>query len=364
MKKDKLTVFLCTPLFPPSVGGAATYTSILVEKLLEKMDFCRFIILTTKVRGVKTLSVNDRTIILRFLLTPYYGSSYSKKVLITLINNIIALIIGFGVLILFKISVCHVMANSYFHFIARLMYLLKVIVIIDMRSQYSAKLNIPGYIYISCSENITEIAKESLPNGKPLVYIPVQINREDLDSLNIDKIKDLGDRYSPFLLYVGEIRESKGVGLLIESFKIFNKKNNNKYKLLLIGPNHCKDNCKDEENIYILNGKTVQEVYHYMAAAELLILPSKSEGMPRVCLEALYLKKKVLCPSCVPEFRRYIPRFIVESDCSVWLAEKIEAVLSCPDYPNYPLAQHIDEKVYDVFKSLYCIKMNKTDPEK
>jgi len=93
------------------------------------------------------------------------------------------------------------------------------------------------------------------------------------------------------ILYVGTLRPIKGLTYLIEAVKIINDKN---IKLLLVGRGEERKHLEKLvkkfkiENIVTFVGRVPnKEVFEYMAASDVLVLPSLSEGFPNVILEAM-----------------------------------------------------------------------------
>lgn len=82
-----------------------------------------------------------------------------------------------------------------------------------------------------------------------------------------------------------------------------------------------------------------------MAEAALVVQPSRSEGMPRISLEALALKANVLLPSGVPEFERYCPESVACSIDPSGLAEQMEQLIHRPCSPTYPIEKRAVETV-------------------
>ena len=75
-----------------------------------------------------------------------------------------------------------------------------------------------------------------------------------------------------------------------------------------------------------------------MQFVELIVQPSKVEGIPRG-VEALYLNKKILLPSCVPEFKKIIhfslKKLFVQKNC-----KRILKILESSKKPHYDLSLH------------------------
>ena len=121
-----------------------------------------------------------------------------------------------------------------------------------------------------------------IPNGISLdKYGKKQSN--DIHYSNGDKI----------ILYVGRLHFIKGVKYLIEAMRIINKKLPNT-KLLLIGDGKERKSLEKMVEEFGLNQCITfvglvsnEDVPKYMAASDIFVLPSLSEGFPGVILEAM-----------------------------------------------------------------------------
>lgn len=104
--------------------------------------------------------------------------------------------------------------------------------------------------------------------------------------------------------HVGRFSPEKNHEFIFKFFKkLYNI--NDKYKLLLIGGGTEKEkilkkynNCSFMKNIICLN--TVPDVYNYMQAMDLFILPSKYEGLGMVLIEAQISGLKCITSNNVP----------------------------------------------------------------
>lgn len=127
----------------------------------------------------------------------------------------------------------------------------------------------------------------SLRFNKPVQVIP---DGADLSRFNSSVEKVTG--FSPFLLFIGRVSKDKGVDSLVKSF-LEAKRKHPELNLLLIGKkvkNYTFSSAITEElnkSIHLLGYLPQREVAKYMRTAEIVILPSLSEGSPKVLCEAL-----------------------------------------------------------------------------
>lgn len=123
----------------------------------------------------------------------------------------------------------------------------------------------------------------------------------------------------------GRISEEKGQDVLIKAFKNV-VSNDNKFQLNILGSIGSQVYFEELQSIIIeldiadhvefLGFKS--NPYPFYKYADLLVLPSRWEGLPNVVLEALFLKTPVVVTNCITFFERLIKNgingFIVDVD--------------------------------------------------
>jgi len=118
-------------------------------------------------------------------------------------------------------------------------------------------------------------------------------------SFDFEDINKFGGNEKKFrgkLVYCGELRHAKGVRELLSAFqKLLKVSNGHNYELVIIGEGQAKSEMLDFVNYYKLNEKVsfVGQINNpvilkqYYIDSDILILPSFSEGFPRVAYEAI-----------------------------------------------------------------------------
>lgn len=148
---------------------------------------------------------------------------------------------------------------------------------------------------ISISNFLRKELKKQTGIDSKVEYIPVDKKRfhKGIDNKKIRKKYNI--RNEPILLYVGRISPHKGIHLLIESFKIVQKKYP-ETKLIIIGkhtfPNYSKKLRKMANKNVIFTGFVPdEELPYYYAACDIYTTASLWEGFDIPITEADYMGK-------------------------------------------------------------------------
>ena len=118
-----------------------------------------------------------------------------------------------------------------------------------------------------------------------------------LDQVEAQKKLKLPPNYK-YLLFVGTLSQRKGINLLLSAFAELNRP---EVKLILIGQSndrHLIENFRIEHSLQdriLLSGVIPHaQLPLWYAASDVVVLPSLSEGVPNVILEALAIGKPVV----------------------------------------------------------------------
>jgi glycosyltransferase involved in cell wall biosynthesis len=153
-------------------------------------------------------------------------------------------------------------------------------------------------VWFSCAENITRRLHKFGVNKNKIVRIPV-VNPPYISEISTKN--DSGSEFS--IIFVGSIRKHKGVFELINGYAAF-AKNKNNVELKVVGDGSELNQLKKktcelavEEKTRFLGQLTHRQTLKEISKADILILPSKSEGLPRVIIEAIELETIVITTS-------------------------------------------------------------------
>lgn len=143
---------------------------------------------------------------------------------------------------------------------------------------------------------LTQYMKRELQksSNKHIFVIPNGIILEKFDDITGNNLRDkLKLKDKKMILFVGSLRPVKGVRYLIDAMEFLVEKNKN-ISLVLVGDGEDRDDLKDlvkgynlDEHVIFVGRVSDEEVPEYMAAADIFVLPSLSEGFGIVLLEAM-----------------------------------------------------------------------------
>lgn len=166
--------------------------------------------------------------------------------------------------------------------------------------------------YISISQEITDELHSSPLSDAKVLEIPNGVDTTQFFPWSSAEEKTQARKEyqfneEPIVLYVGIINQRKGIDLLIEAWRQV-KAQNLAGKLLLVGPEEnttpdlFTDRIKEKIEDYSLSESVIfwgkeENVARLLRSGDLLILSSRSEGLPNVVLEAMSSGLPVLASS-------------------------------------------------------------------
>jgi glycosyltransferase involved in cell wall biosynthesis len=359
-------LMLC-PIFEPYAGGGGQYFPFLRTAILPKCDFSSVDVITEYHPKLPIISTDGTGTIYRIL--PRRDSKESK----TLFYNIASFLLTYviiTVIILFLMwkknysdfVFTRYYRKKFYKFLAFIKGIFKVNIICDLRA---TTLNINSYkglevcdVIICNSLAVFDQARAliSLKHKCTLVKNPINFSSPNKsfwnEFLELRMSYDISDGY---LLFVGQLLERKSISEVIKAFDYL-KKLHPELQLVIIGRNMLGRKILNEMNrvdAFYLGELNRQLVLWFMEKSELILQPSKIEGIPRVTLEALYLKKKVVMARCVPEFVSSDPSFVAFDLLQEPLADLILKSYRRSDTPKYDVLSHEVKEVILQYKHLF-----------
>jgi glycosyltransferase involved in cell wall biosynthesis len=184
------------------------------------------------------------------------------------------------------------------------------------------------------SESVYKRAVSQLPTSCRVSYVPLpfEVSRTHARQASVTDV--------PYFLFVGNISQHKGVDALLEAFALF-RRDCPAYRLLLAGPIRDSSLLTGANSGATFLGEIDRtNTMALMEQAEAVVLPSRSESLPRVCLEAIALGTTVICPPDVPELRRWCPEWTLEAVTPQAVLEKLKQTLKRSFVPSFDFEQH------------------------
>lgn len=140
-----------------------------------------------------------------------------------------------------------------------------------------------------------------------------------------------------YILFVGEPYNLKGVDILIRAFNLLSDDYPDVH-LKIIG--HCENRSEYEQlvegngNVIFQGGTEYDQIIKQFEHCKFLVLPSRTEGIPRVLVEAMACAKPVIGSNVggIPEvIRDEVNGLLFESENHEMLAEKMRLLLDDPE---------------------------------
>lgn len=360
-----MRIMLVTPLFKPRPGGASVYFELLSKDLARKKSVEKMWVLSRYLKNENIFEKHQKVWVLRCLPNVKYQKKY--------INFIQSISIPIIILIFSKflrVDLVHYHSLSSYKAIYYLSFIFGIPLICDMRDLAAKNEGASLYYYrhasriICCSENICHFVRSNAFLTNKTTYIPLPFKIPEKQTKN--KLVALKRKYGldaarPYICFAGAIIEYKGIFELIDAFKLLLSEGH-EWHLIIIGPMELKKNStnfkkfESEINlpgIFYLGPLKSTDTLGLIQDCDIFILPSKTEGLPRACLEAISLGVKAILPGCVPEFKKHCPDFVLDKIDPHKIAEKIIEVSKIDKRPTYPLSIHDCSKIVDQTYSLY-----------
>lgn len=149
------------------------------------------------------------------------------------------------------------------------------------------------------------IGEELLSLGVPENRLKVIYNPLDLKAIEEEANEEVEGLPMKYVVFVGRVMPIKNIQLLIKAFELFVKKHDD-FKLVIVGDGDMKNRLAAfarrlgiEESVVWVGG--VANPYPYIKNAEILVLPSFSEGLSLVVEESIALGKTVVTTTYMPK---------------------------------------------------------------
>lgn len=359
-----LRLLMATPLYPPRPGGAASYFATLVQRLAARPDIELIVVLTGASRGLPWRERHGKTVILR--LFPSVLGTASRP-----LGAAVAAVIH-GLLLLaawrWRVDLVHVHTMLSRRGLDALSRLGAPPLVADMRDLAARDEGVSVAPYARCaavicaSENIAAFLRARAVPADRLHQIPIPLETPrphtatELAALR----RMLGiPATAPYVCFAGAVSSAKGVIELLDAFSLFAAAQP-EFHLVLAGPSRPREAARErvarseDERVHSVGPLPHAQILGVLQDAALVVLPSRSEGLPRVCLEALALGRKVVCPPGVLELERACPEFVLSDLTAATIAARMIAAVRSDAVPKYDLTPHDPDLVVERVRRVYA----------
>jgi alpha-1,3-rhamnosyl/mannosyltransferase len=165
-----------------------------------------------------------------------------------------------------------------------------------------------------------------------------------------------------YALFVGAIMPAKGVAELLAAMRLVWRRLPSLH-LVLAGPltpdgdglfaGGFRTHVSTEPRLHYLGPVPHEDIELLLQDADLFILPSRSEGLPRSGLEAIALGRNVILPPGVPEFAAACPEAVLDTITPEAIAAKVEQRWHVGGPPGYPMERHDPDRVAALTLEVY-----------
>ena len=357
-----MRLLIITPLYPPAVGGAATYFGSIVPHLAARAEIDDLTVVTERLPGEPAERTAGKLHILRQL--PRHAScppsswlahaqSYAQVQawfllrLRPLVRRCGADLIHFHtryrgrwVYAALRGSGAPVLANLH-----------------DKLTAPAALARVADWL-LCCAQGVERYAVDGGFPRTRLTTLPLACAAPAVPSP--ERVAAVRRRYgldrSPYVLFVGDITANKGVYELLEAYARW-RTEPPQAQLVFSGTNQ--EGRRFTRQIRNVLGATYlgpvprDEDLVLMRGALVVALPSRSEGLPYVMLEALSLGVNVIAPPGIPELDAHLGESVLPEISVPAIVRGLEAAWTHHGAPSYPLEPHRPERVVSDLVRLY-----------
>lgn len=367
---DRLNVLVVTPRYPPLVGGAATYTEMLARYLAGRHDVARVGVIAPFAPGAKVVE-RDGTLEIYRILLPRGGRPLTRAA-VRVLSDAIMLVAILVLTLTRRFHVLHVHGSlSRFGAVVAnwpletLVRALRLRGVLDLRDPIVTPRRSSAWSQTICaSRAILEraLAVGIAPDDCNYLPPPIDLVRVVAIGRRAQELPRAHPYGQQYICYVGEITAWKGIRELLDGFRLVSR-NGGALTLLLVGPivpRSAQDGewprlLRSDPDVHWIGPRMWEDAIAIIANASLVVVPSHvdREGIPRVCLEAVALGRRVLLPAGVREFEDSDPDWVLRDTSPGGLARAIEFALRRSDIPRYDLAPHEPDRVFSRYLALY-----------
>jgi len=358
-------ILIITPIFFPTIGGAATYYDLLIHGLLSGGVVKRITVVTERMSGLPNYEPCDARGIELIRLFPHRAGGRLNKLSQYFRYGIQNLLYGFIPYLVRSrrpdVVLIHSSFHNYFNLLTPVVrYISKMVpVISDVRDHQLTVGRLKQlenyHALIACSLNVLGHLNQRESLIGRTEYIPVLQENLEPRKYALQTLEKYSLNQVPYLLFAGLIKSGKGIDLLLRTYELLISRGWGE-KLVLVGLTKelkLLERALAIPGVRSLGPVSRDELLDLMSCSRMAINLSGSEGMPRTSLEAIALGVRVITPSGIPEFERYCPDYVACSSNPELVASQIENLLSKPMQNEYPIDQHATDAVLIQYERLF-----------
>ena len=348
-----MEILYLTRLFKPFTGGAATEYDFYFKNLIKMKKINSIDILSCRNNAKPAVESFNANYTYRSIIDFHKYNQKLKKILFFILSFLSSLFtyLNFYIIKGKKYDIIQIHSDFLFlkggKYLNYSIYIFKFLAkrsVLDIKdlSSYPKK-DIGFDNYLVNSLNTYNCIKKFIPKEKiSLIYSPLIIK-------NLKSIKPIYGN----ILYLGSISKQKGINELLSAMTLIID-DYPEVILNLYGEEFFKFNYKKNTRYHgpVSHGRALRLI----KKCEILVLPSFSESLPRVALEAMYLKKKILISRCAPELNEILNnKFLIKNINKNEIANKLINLLKLKKKSayNYDFNRHKDKIIIQQFYSLY-----------
>ncbi|WP_197427640.1 glycosyltransferase family 4 protein [Haloarcula sp. CBA1122] len=334
-----------TPIYPPLKGGAAVHFEQITSGLIERGVIERAVVLTCFVSLSRAVERNESKTIFRLLIPPQSMDGPFPRIRAGY-NRLITLFAVVVFVLLTPVSIVHTQTKRYYEWGVYIAKELGSTVVIEGQDLGSASFAARGDFFVAISKNVADAAKH---RTERIVQAPVGI---DFDGFP-DPDSECRPTEEDYILYVGDVARRKGVDALLDAHRSLESEE----RLVIVGEVVDADLLSSIEGAggVKYDGAVPHDtVIHYMANAELTVLPSREEAIGRVPIESFSVRTPCVCPPDVPEYQEYVPHLVLSRVTAEDIRRKMDELLSTEHVElSYPVERHRVENTMQHYVSMY-----------
>lgn len=350
-----MRILFVTPLFLPSLSGAAVYFDTLTREIARQEPDARLTILTRRVSGAPAVERCGAVTVLRRLPRARGGTDGTPA------GRAAAVVTGamiLGAAYRDRSDVVHYHTQASYRVLHALAPCFRARLVADMRDLAAEHEGADVRYYARChrvicaAENVCQYLRRAGFPPEKLAHVPVPL--APLPAPSPASVRAVRARLglpdeAPYVLHLGHLTPAKGVPELLDAMERLWAARPDLH-LVLAGARAAGADASFDHRLAAVLAREPrvhwtgpvgrEDVPALLGGAAVFVLASRSEGLPRACLEALSLGVNVVLPPGVPEFARACPDAVLGRVEPGAIAAAVDAALRRARPPAYPLAAH------------------------